>query len=307
MKKRGNPGDYIIYHKEDDTTFPMRIAFLKAGGKSGLSVIQKLKVRKSSDGFSFQSSNPTWYNSMSDLALNTTDENSKRLLHPFLGYVSAPATPDAMAASDDEGEYTTIDQKDICIPPPPPLHFKPIDNSFNRQTSTISTNNTFPTHRGEPEKGTVERKEQTTSRKPMTPIPSVDSDKSQRASNDDLFTEETKNETNQNDLDILGNNAPTNLSIRYNLEKKEIQKQLKGHPEGTYIIHQSRDRNEIAKPYTIYANKTSARDGQIRLAPAYIVFHETTGQFSVGQGGKKYSTLQALLTGNKKLLKSQLT
>ena len=114
MKKRGNPGDYIIYHKEDDIAHPMRIAFLQARRKSGLGIVQKLKVKKSSEGFSFQSLNPTWYNSMSDLALNTTDENSKRLIHPFLGYVSAPYTPDAMAASDDESEYTTIDQVQLC-------------------------------------------------------------------------------------------------------------------------------------------------------------------------------------------------
>ena len=70
---------------------------------------------------------------------------------------------------------------------------------------------------------------------------------------------------------------------------------------------QIREKNESSKPYTIYANKTSERDGQVRLAPAYIVYHETTGQFSVGQKGKKYSTLQALITGHKRLLTSQLT
>ena len=113
--------------------------------------------------------------------------------------------------------------------------------------------------------------------------------------------------TNQNDGDILGNKAPTNLGIRYNLEKKEIHNLLRGHPDGTFIIHQSRYKNEVTKPYTIYANKTSERDGRVRLAPAYIVYHETTKQFSVGQAGRKYSTLQALINGNKRLLKSQLT
>ena len=296
MKKRGKPGDYIIYHKEDDTTHPMRIAFLKIGGES---VVNKIKVKKSSKGFAFQSSNPTWYSSMSDLALNTTDENSKRLLHPFLGYVSTPATSECALTSEGESEHTTIDEVNITLPPlSPPI---------NGQTSTISANNTFQNNRGEPEKRTMDRKEQTTSRKPLTPIQSVDSDNSQSASNDDVSTVETKNDTNLNDLDILGSKAPTNLGIRYNLEKKDIQKQLRGHPEGTYIIHQSRDKNEITQPYTIYAYKTSARDGQVRLAPAYIVFNETTEQFSVRQGEKKYSTLEALITGNKKLLKSQLT
>ena len=302
MKQRGKPGDYIIYHKEDDPTHPMRIAFLKTGGKS---VVQKLKVKKSSEGFAFQSSNPTWYHSMSDLALNTTDENSKRLIHPFLGYVATDVCTGLTA--EDESEYATIDQVNIALPPPPPPPIKPINNSFNGPSSTISTNNTFRKNRGEPEKRNLNRKEQTTSSKPLTPIQPLDSDNSQSASNDDISTLETKTDTNQNDLDILGSKAPTNLGIRYNLEKKDIQKQLKGHPEGTYIIHQSRDRNEITKPYTIYANKTSARDGQVRLAPAYIFFDETNEQFSVGQAGRKYSTLQALITGNKKLLKSQLT
>ena len=163
----------------------------------------------------------------------------------------------------------------------------------------------------------MEQKLQKSLRKPLTPVQSVDSDTSESepskevTKTDEPFKDVNKMDTNQNDLDILGSKAPTNLGIRYNLDKKEIQKELKGHPEGTYIIHQSNQKpnpkNEIAKPYTIYANKTSARDGQVRLAPAYIVYNETTEQFSVGQAGKKYSTLQALITGNKKLLKSQLT
>merc|ERR1719167_1202018 len=115
LKQRGKSGDYIIYHKEDDPTHPMRIAFLKTGGKS---VVQKLKVKKSSEGFAFQSSNPTWYHSMSDLALNTTDENSKRLIHPFLGYVATDVCTGLTA--EDESEYATIDQVHIALPPPPP-------------------------------------------------------------------------------------------------------------------------------------------------------------------------------------------
>ena len=281
LKKRGKPGDYIIYHKEDDTTYPMRIAFLKTGGKG---VVQKLKVQKCSDGFAFQSSNPTWHSSMSDLAQNTTDENSKRLLHPFLGYAS-PSPPScivgASATNDGDGDYVLDDQDNIAL------------------------------KEKEIEKRTIELKLQTSSRKPLTPIQSVDSDTSEsETSKGEPSKEVTKPDTNQNDLDdILGNKAPINLGIRYNLDKKDIQKQLKGHPEGTYIIHQSREKNKITKPYTIYANKTSETDGQVKLAPAYIAYNETTGQFSVGQKGKKYSTLQALITGykNKKLLASQLT
>ena len=106
--------------------------------------------------------------------------------------------------------------------------------------------------------------------------------------------------------DILGSKAPTDLGIRYNLKKKEIKRQLKDYPEGTYIIHQSRDKNKITQPYTIYANKTSARDGAVRLAPAYICFDESTEEFSVVGGKKKYSTLKALVSGNSKILKSQL-
>ena len=272
LKKRGKPGDYIIYHKEDDTTHPMRIAFLKIGGKR---VVQKLRVEKSSKGFSFQSSNPTWYSSMSNLAKNTTDENSERLLNPFLGKVSPPATQGATSETNDENTDEE-DGKYVGVVPPQPI--KPINN--------------------EPK---------ASSRKPLTPIPSVDSNTSEGASNDDPFKEEAKINTDPSNVDLLGNKAPTNLGIRYNLDKREIQKLLRGHPEGTYVIHQSRDKNEITKPYTIYANKTSATDGQVRLAPGYIVYNETTEQFSVGQAGKKYSTLEALVTGNKKMLRSQLT
>ena len=78
---------------------------------------------------------------------------------------------------------------------------------------------------------------------------------------------------------------------------------LRGQPEGTYLIHQSRDRNEITKPYTIYANKRSAKDGQVRLAPAYIVYDEATEQFAVGKG-RKYPSLNEVIVGNKKLLKT---
>ena len=81
---------------------------------------------------------------------------------------------------------------------------------------------------------------------------------------------------------------------------------LKNQPDGTFVIHQSEIRgNNISKPYTIYANKTSPKDGQIKLAPAYILYDDTTEQFSVGKG-KKYPSLKDLLAGNKKLLKTQL-
>ena len=107
--------------------------------------------------------------------------------------------------------------------------------------------------------------------------------------------------------DIMQRYAQNDMQICYNLEKGEILRMLEGHPEGTYIIHQSREKNEITQPYTIYAAKTSSYDGRIRLVPAYIYFDETTNQFSVGTLGKKYHTLQELVQGNKKLLKWQIS
>ena len=78
----------------------MRIAFMKLGGKS---VVQKLKVKKSFEGYAFQASNPRWFPSLSELAMNSTDENSKRLINPYLGYLSPPVSPD-VGPDDPEDE-----------------------------------------------------------------------------------------------------------------------------------------------------------------------------------------------------------
>ena len=104
---------------------------------------------------------------------------------------------------------------------------------------------------------------------------------------------------------MLGNKAPTDVSILYNIDKREIIRMLKGQPEGTFVVHQSRVKNTISQPYTIYGNKTYAKDGQVRLAPAYIKYDEASEQWSVGNG-RKYPTLRDLLVRNSKFLKSQL-
>ena len=113
---------------------------------------------------------------------------------------------------------------------------------------------------------------------------------------------------------MLGSKAPTDVSILYNFDRRDIFRNLKGQPEGTFVVHQSREKNSISQPYTIYANKISTKDGQVRIAPAYIVYHEASEQWTVGKhpnarwenNGRRHSTLRDLLDRNNKLLKSQL-
>ena len=299
LKKRGKPGDFLIYPKDDDRSHPMRIAFLKTGGRQ--SVVQKLKVKQSVEGFSFQASNPKWFPSMSDLALNSTDENSKRLISPFLGYATPPVSP------SDEGAAGEGDEDDNTY-----VLDEPVKNNTPLKLPAKKPPIKLPPPRKLP---TLPRNEPPPIRTPKTPTPQGTESESPESSETESTTgEPTKDSWEPEDnsdpgpqsIDILGNNAPTDLDIRYNLDKKEIARLLKNQPDGTFVIHQSEIRgNNISKPYTIYANKTSPKDGQIKLAPAYILYDDTTEQFSVGKG-KKYPSLKDLLAGNKKLLKTQL-
>ena len=104
---------------------------------------------------------------------------------------------------------------------------------------------------------------------------------------------------------MLGSKAPTDVSILYNFDRRDIFRNLKGQSEGTFVVHQSKEKNSISQPYTIYANRISAKDGQVRIAPLYIVYDEISEQWTVGNG-RKHPTLRDLLDRNNKLLKSQL-
>jgi hypothetical protein len=105
LKINGGAGDFIIYSKEDDRNFPMRIAFLKSGGKQ--SVVQKLKILRNTRGqYSFQGKDKQWFNTMSKLIDESSNENSKRLKRPFLGFLSPPTSPkDEEEETDEESEY----------------------------------------------------------------------------------------------------------------------------------------------------------------------------------------------------------
>ena len=72
----------------------------------------------------------------------------------------------------------------------------------------------------------------------------------------------------------------------------EMQRLLKGNPHETYSSDESTDRNARIKPYPIYEEKTSSWDGGAHAAPEYVLGRKENIL-------RKYSTLQALVSGNK--------
>ena len=237
LKINGGAGDYIIYSKEDDRNFPMRIAFLKSGGKQ--STVQKLKILRNHKGqFSFQGKDKKWFNTMSKMIDESNNENSRRLKRPFLGFSSPPTSPTDQEEDIDGGYVLEEDGSDVL-----------------QQTGTNGTNST------------------------RTPSPAPRKNKPTKP------------------IDLIGDNAPDDVKILYNI--KNVKSSLKNHQPGDFIVHQG-SKNTPENPYTVYANKE--KEGEIRLAPAYIYYDKESGNFSVGKKGKAYSMLGDLLKANAKTL-----
>ena len=79
---------------------------------------------------------------------------------------------------------------------------------------------------------------------------------------------------------------------------------LNGKPAGTYLIHHDENRNTEAKPYTIYAIKTSRRTGDNRCSPAHIFFHADTNTYSVGsKDAKAFRSIDELLEAHSEFLR----
>ena len=79
---------------------------------------------------------------------------------------------------------------------------------------------------------------------------------------------------------------------------------LDGKPSGTYLIHHDQNRNTDAKPYTIYAIKTSRRTGGNRCSPASIFFNADTNRYTVGtEGGRSFESIDELIEAHSDFLR----
>ena len=84
LKQNGNDGDFIIYRKHEDKSFPVRICYLTE--KSEVRKMYKLQVRQSEEGlYSLLKHNATWFDSVSELIDGSEKSYRDLLRHPFLG------------------------------------------------------------------------------------------------------------------------------------------------------------------------------------------------------------------------------
>ena len=84
LKQIGNDGDFIIYRKHEDQSFPVRICYLTE--KSEVRKIYKLQVRQSEEGqYSLLKHNATWFDSVSELIDGSEKSYRDLLRKPFLG------------------------------------------------------------------------------------------------------------------------------------------------------------------------------------------------------------------------------
>ena len=87
LKVNGSHGDFIIYRKEGDRKFPVRICYLQEtlGGRA----LKKLQIKQSEDGlFSLLSTseqNALLFNSVSELVDGCKEPYRHLLKTPFLG------------------------------------------------------------------------------------------------------------------------------------------------------------------------------------------------------------------------------
>ena len=311
LKANGGPGDYLIYPKEDDRNFPMRIAFMKSGGST--SVVQKLKIKKSERGYSFQGPNPAWFRTMSDMIDRSPDENSKRLRNAFLGcYGSTSSEPISPPYEEDEDAYAPIPEPVFESPQPrrtkPPvnlpqrnphtenngMHVSPMTKNKRKPPTPNETTATFKIPISLPQPIDTDLD-------PPSEGSDPDSDIDSKLSSPDIGRLPDMSKTSN---DLLGNKAPTDVKILYH--RDNVKKILKDKPDGAFIVHQG-DKNSFKVPYTIYANKVSTKDPtKVRLCPAYVEYNDETKEFSVTSSKKPYSTLKALLEANKKSLRNHL-
>ena len=84
MKREGNVGDFIIYRKQGDQLFPVRICYV--GLKLDEKRIYKLQIRQSEEGlYSLLKHNAIWFDSVSALIDGSEESYREILRHPFLG------------------------------------------------------------------------------------------------------------------------------------------------------------------------------------------------------------------------------
>lgn len=244
---------------------------------SNQSVVQKLKIRKSNQGYSFQGANAQSFPTLSKMIDNSNDENSKRLQTPYLGHLGVPTPSVAssqMSCSDFERDQ---EDPDYVIDSPPPARNKlgrqpplpppmkspikpPVIQNLPKRDPPLSTFNkppiTLPARGGKPPK--LVRDLQTGD---LLVIGDHSPEIDDLPLPDDIPDDSSNNNTS---LDILGDNAPTDVEVIYH--RSDVKKLLKGKPNGTFLIYQG-DKHTLAQPYTIYANKLSTTDGKVILIP----------------------------------------
>ena len=235
---------------------------------SNQSVVQKLKIRRSNHGYSFQGANSQSFPTLSKMIDNSNDENSKRLQTPYLGYrdtqSSSLASPQmsypGFEENCDEG-YAPLEPsppsrktgRQPPLPPPAKPPFKlPVREKSPRiddrpVPSIIKAPFELPVRQKPPKPVTIDPPE-------LNDLPPPDID-------DDIPDDSSNSNTS---IDILGDNAPTDVEVIYH--RSDVKKLLKGKPDGTFLIYQG-DKHTLAQPYTIYANKLSTTDGKVILIP----------------------------------------
>lgn len=246
---------------------------------SNQSVVQKLKIRRSNHGYSFQGANAQSFPTLSEMIDNSNDENSKRLQTPYLGCrdtqssssMSSQMNYPGFEESFDEG-YAPLEPsppsrkpgRQPPVPPPAkppfklPLREKPPKIDDRHVPSPIKAPFELPVRQKPPKPVTIDLPE-------LDELPPPDVD-------DDIPDDSSNNNTS---LDILGDNAPKDVEIIYH--RSDVKKLLKGKPNGAFLIYQGDNLHPplatLEQPYTIYANKLSTTSGKVILSSFFAFTH----------------------------------
>ena len=240
---------------------------------SNQSVVQKLKIRRSNHGYSFQGANAQSFPTLSEMIDNSNDENSKRLQTPYLGHRDTQSSSSMSSQmnfpsfeEDCEEGYAPLEpsppsRKQGRQPPLPPsvkapfripVREKPPKINDRPVPSPIKAPFELPVRQKPPKPVTTDLPE-------LNDLPPPDVD-------DDIPDDSSDNNTS---LDILGDNAPKDVEIIYH--RSDVKKLLKGKPNGTFLIYQGDSLHPphatLSQPYTIYANKLSTTSGKVILPP----------------------------------------
>ena len=107
--------------------------------------------------------------------------------------------------------------------------------------------------------------------------------------------------THKFDVDILGENAPSDVQIHYN--SGNITELLYNKASGHYLIFQG-EENTIKIPYTIFVNKHSHSDGKIRTYFGHVGYDIETGNFIGGEA--TYNSFFDLVESHRNSLQYQI-